>query len=96
LMLKKTLGKETLCLVSKIKHSAKKLFAECQKTLGKETICRMSKIKHSTKSFFAKCFLPRFFFAWHLANHLTLGKEPNSGSACNKQQQSPHCSCNIS
>jgi hypothetical protein len=26
---KKTLGKETLCRVSKIKHSAKSLFAEC-------------------------------------------------------------------
>jgi hypothetical protein len=33
---KKTRGKEALCLVSKIKNSAKKLFAECQKmTLGK-------------------------------------------------------------
>jgi hypothetical protein len=26
---KKTLGKETLCRVSKIKHSAKSFFAEC-------------------------------------------------------------------
>jgi hypothetical protein len=26
-----TLGKEALCRVSKKKHSAKKLFAECQK-----------------------------------------------------------------
>jgi hypothetical protein len=28
-VLEKTLGKETFCRVSKIKHSAKSLFAEC-------------------------------------------------------------------
>jgi hypothetical protein len=36
----KTLGKETLCRVSKIKHSAKKFFAECK--------------KHSANKLFAK------------------------------------------
>jgi hypothetical protein len=44
-----TIGKETLCRVSK-------------KTLGKETLCRVSKIKHSAKSFFVEYFiLPRVF-----------------------------------
>jgi hypothetical protein len=66
---KKTLGKETLCQVSKIKHSAKSLFAECFLllrvfcvALGKELLCRVPEIKHSTKN-------------------MALGKEPNSGSA---------------
>jgi hypothetical protein len=43
---KKTLGKETLCRVSKIKHSAKSFFAECfillrvfYVALGKELLC---------------------------------------------------------
>jgi hypothetical protein len=73
------------------KHSAK-----CQKkTLGKETLCRVLKIKHSAKSFFAECFiLPRVFCVAfgkellcrvpeikHSAKNMTLGKEPNSGSA---------------
>jgi hypothetical protein len=43
-----TLGKETLCRVSKIKHSAKSFFAECFLlprvfcvALGKELLCRV-------------------------------------------------------
>jgi hypothetical protein len=66
---KKTLGKETLCRVLKIKHSAKSLFAECFLlprvfcvALGKELLCRVPEIKHSAKN-------------------MALGKEPNSGSA---------------
>jgi hypothetical protein len=54
---KKTLGKETLCRVSKIKHSAKSLFAECFLlprvfcvALGKELLCRVPEIKHSAKN----------------------------------------------
>jgi hypothetical protein len=65
---KKTLGKETLCRVSKIKHSAKSLFDECFLlprvfcvALGKELLCRVPEIKHSAKN-------------------MILGKEPNSGS----------------
>jgi hypothetical protein len=65
---KKTLGKETLCRVSKIKHSAKSFFAECFilprvfcVALGKELLCRVPEIKHSAKN-------------------IALGKEPNSGS----------------
>jgi hypothetical protein len=65
---KKTLSKETLCRVSKIKHSAKSLFAECFllpsvfcMALGKELLCRVPEIKHSAKN-------------------MALGKEPNSGS----------------
>jgi hypothetical protein len=65
---KKTLGKETLCRVSKIKHSAKSLFAErfllprvfCL-ALDKELLCGAPEKTHSAK-------------------HLALGKEPNSGS----------------
>jgi hypothetical protein len=64
----KTLGKETLCRVSKIKHSSKGFFAECfllQRVfcvaLGKELLCRVPEKKHSGK-------------------HLALGKELNSGS----------------
>jgi hypothetical protein len=81
--LKKTLGKEALCLVSK-------------KTPVKETLCRVSKIKHSANDFFAKCFFTEGFFCLalgkqhlcrvperkHSANHLALGKEPNYGSEC--------------
>jgi hypothetical protein len=66
---KKTLGKETLCRVSKIKHSAKSFFAKCFLlpsvfcvALGKELLCRVPEIKHSAKN-------------------MTLDKEPNSGSA---------------
>jgi hypothetical protein len=65
---KKTLGKETLCRVSKIKHSAKSFFAECFilprvfcVALGKELLCRVPEIKHSAKN-------------------MALGKEQNSGS----------------
>jgi hypothetical protein len=65
---KKTLDKETLCRVSKIKHSAKSYFAECFilprvfcVTLGKELLCRVPEKKHSAKN-------------------MTLGKEPNSSS----------------
>jgi hypothetical protein len=54
--------------VSKIKHSAKSLFAECFilprvfcVALGKELLCRVPEIKHSAKN-------------------MALGKEPNSGS----------------
>jgi hypothetical protein len=60
---KQTLGKETLCHVSKIKHSAKSFFAECFLlprvfcvALGKELFCRVPKknirqrIWHSAKS----------------------------------------------
>jgi hypothetical protein len=67
---KKTLGKETLYRVSKIKHSAKSFFAECFilpsvfcVTLGKELVCRVPEKKHSAKN-------------------MALGKEPNSGSVC--------------
>jgi hypothetical protein len=56
--------------VSKIKHSAKSLFAECFLlpmvfcvALGKELLCRVPEIKHSAKN-------------------MALGKEPNSGSGC--------------
>jgi hypothetical protein len=70
------LGKETLCRVSKIKHSAKSFFAECFilpsvfcVTLGKELLCRVPEKKHSAKN-------------------MALGKEPNSGSewhiSCNE------------
>jgi hypothetical protein len=65
---KKTLGKEILCRVSKIKHSAKSFFAECfilprvfYVALDKELLCRVTEIKHSAKN-------------------MALGKEPNSGS----------------
>ena len=65
---KKTLSKETLCRVSKIKHSAKSFFAECFLlprvfcvALGKEVLCRVPENKHSAKN-------------------LALSKEPNSGS----------------
>jgi hypothetical protein len=65
---KKTLGKETLCRVSKIKYSAKSFFAECFilpsvfcVTPGKELFCRVPEKKHSAKN-------------------MTLGKEPNFGS----------------
>jgi hypothetical protein len=65
---KKTLGKETLCRVSKIKHSVKSFFAECFLlpmvfcvALGKEVLCRVPEKKHSAKN-------------------MALGKEPNSGS----------------
>jgi hypothetical protein len=54
---KKTLGKETLCRVSKIIHSTKSFFAECFLlpsvfcvALGKELLCRVPEIKHSAKS----------------------------------------------
>jgi hypothetical protein len=66
-VLKKALSKEALYRVSKIKHSAKKLFAECFLpsvfclALGKELVCRVLEKKHSS-------------------NHLALGKEPDSGS----------------
>jgi hypothetical protein len=63
-----TLGEETLCRMSKIKHSAKSFFAECFLlprvfcvALGKELLCRVPEIKHSAKN-------------------MALGKEPNSGS----------------
>jgi hypothetical protein len=46
----KTLGKETLCRVSKIKHSTKSVFAECFLlprvfcvALGKKLLCRVPK-----------------------------------------------------
>jgi hypothetical protein len=65
---KKTLGKETLCRVSKIKHSAKSFFAECffftesfLRGTRQRALCRVPKIKHSAKN-------------------MALGKEPNSGS----------------
>jgi hypothetical protein len=65
---KKTLGKETLCRVSKIKHSVKSFFAECFLlpmvfcvALGKEVLCRVPEKKHSAKN-------------------MALDKEPNSGS----------------
>jgi hypothetical protein len=64
---KKTPGKETLCRVSKIKHSAKSLFAECFFYQGFFAW-------HSAKSFFAEC--PKK----HSAKNMALGKEPNSGS----------------
>jgi hypothetical protein len=48
---KKTLGKEFLCRVSKIKHSAKSFFADCFilprvfcVALGKELFCRVPEI----------------------------------------------------
>jgi hypothetical protein len=63
------LAKSPLPSVKK-RHSAKKLFAECQK------------IKHSAKSFFAKCFLLPRVFCVALGKELlaecrkkTLGKE---------------------
>jgi hypothetical protein len=41
---KKTLGKESLCRVSKIKYLANSFFAECFfcLALGKELLCRVS------------------------------------------------------
>jgi hypothetical protein len=65
---KKTLGKETLCRVSKIKHSAKSFFAEC-------FLLPRVFAWHSTKSFFAEC--PKK----HSAKNMALGKESNFGSA---------------
>jgi hypothetical protein len=75
-MLKKALGKEALCQVPKIKHSAKNFFAECFivarvfcVALDKELLCRVLKKT--------------------LDKILALGKEPNSGSVthwCNKMK----------
>jgi hypothetical protein len=92
---KKTLAKELFaeCCISDTRQRA--ICRVSKKTLGKETLCRVSKIKHSAKSFFAECFLlPRVFCVAlgkellyrvpekkHSAKILTLGKEPNSGSA---------------
>jgi hypothetical protein len=45
---KKTLRKETLCRVSKIKHSTKSFFAEC-------FLLPRFFVWHSAKSFFAEC-----------------------------------------
>jgi hypothetical protein len=65
---KKTLDKETLCRVSKIKHSAKRFFAECfsftegfLRGTWQRALCRVPEIKHSAKN-------------------MALDKEPNSGS----------------
>jgi hypothetical protein len=75
---KKTLGKETLCRVSKIKHSAKSFFAECFilprvfcMALRKELLCRVPEIKHSAKN-------------------TALGKESNSGSDYRPRAEGPH------
>jgi hypothetical protein len=75
---KKTPGKETLCRVSKIKHSAKSFFAECFilsrvfcVALGKELLYRVPEIKHSAKN-------------------MTLGKEPNSDSDSADECQLAH------
>jgi hypothetical protein len=53
----KTLDKETLCQVSKVKHSAKSFFAECYLlprvfcvALGKMLLCRVPDKKHSAKN----------------------------------------------
>jgi hypothetical protein len=46
---KKTLDKETLCRVSKIKHSAKSFFVECF------ILPRVFFAWHSANSFFAEC-----------------------------------------
>jgi hypothetical protein len=63
---KSTRQRNFLCLVPK-KHSTKSLFAECRKkTLDKEVLCRVF--------LFVEC-LPKK----HLANQLTLDKEPKSG-----------------
>jgi hypothetical protein len=64
----KTLGKEILCRVSKIKHSAKSFFTECY--LLPRVFCVAL-----GKELFAEC--PKK----HSAKNLALGKEPNSGSA---------------
>jgi hypothetical protein len=66
----KTLGKETFCRVSKIKHSAKKY---CR-----VFFYRMLFVWHSAKNLFAEC--PKK----HSANHLALSKEPDSDSATRK------------
>jgi hypothetical protein len=68
LVLKKALDKETLCQVSKIKHSAKIFFAECFLLLrvfllGTRQIASL--LSASKK---------------HLTKHLALDKEPNSSS----------------
>jgi hypothetical protein len=60
----RALGKEALYRVphkktiGKIKHSAKKLFAECFLTLDKELLCRVSKNITLGKELFAECFFP--------------------------------------
>jgi hypothetical protein len=78
LVLKKTLGKEALCLVSTIKHSAKKLFAECFIFDTRQRVAKCFLLRvfswHSAKSFFVECLKK------HSANHLTFVKELNSGS----------------
>jgi hypothetical protein len=65
---KKTLGKETLCRVSKINHSAKSLFAEC--FLLPRFFLRGTRQRASLPSARKK----------HSAKNMALGKEPNSGS----------------
>jgi hypothetical protein len=45
---KKTLGKETLCRVLKIKHSAKSFFAEC---FLLQALCRVPEIKTLGKEY---------------------------------------------
>jgi hypothetical protein len=57
-----TLGKEALCRVSKIKHSAKSFFAEC-------FLLPMVFCLSLANSFFSEC--PKK----HSAKHLALGKE---------------------
>jgi hypothetical protein len=68
---KKTLGKEILCRVLKIKHSAKSFFAEC--FLLPRVFCVAL-----GKELFAECGVPEIK---HSAKNMALGKEPNSGSA---------------
>jgi hypothetical protein len=74
------------------KNIRQKISLPSVKKLGKETLCRVSKIKHSVNSFFDECFfiegflvgLDKELFAEnpkkHAANHLALGKKPNSSS----------------
>jgi hypothetical protein len=78
-----TLGKETLCRVSKIKHSAKSFFVECfllprvfYVTLGKYFFCRVPKknsAKHSAK------YLALFFQKniWHSSKSRIPGVIPS-------------------
>jgi hypothetical protein len=89
----KTLDKEAICRVSNKTLGKDSLPSVKKQTLGKETLCRV--FEHSAKSFFAECFFSRFFCLTfdkellcrvskkHSVYHLTLDKEPNSGSLLN-------------
>jgi hypothetical protein len=63
------------------KHSANKFFVECYifDTRQRSFLSSVKK-KYSAKNSLSSVFFYQEFFAWHSAKHLTLSKEPNSGS----------------